>query len=153
MAKATIFGRGLDSLEIEGLLSLLAETGSCEGPVDVTEAITAVGQEHEDAVILLLGTPGTCADNELEANLAQIPASMQRAIWVWPKNSTESNAPPAARKYCYSIVSWNANKLRAVVADDDVTCFEKPDGIPMPKVDTERNLCVDEDEDTETKAK
>jgi hypothetical protein len=151
MAKATIFGRGLDPLEIEGLLTLLAEAGSCEGPVDVADAITAASPDQDDAVILLLGSPGTCADNELEANLAQIPAGMQRAIWVWPKNSTESNPPPAARKYCYSIVPWSASKLRAVMADDDVTCFEKPDGIPIPKVETERNLCVDEDTDTKPK--
>jgi hypothetical protein len=151
MAKATIFDCGLDPLEIASLLTLLAETGSCEGPVDVAAAIAALSPDQDDAVILLLGTPGTCADNELEANLAQIPASMQRAIWVWPKNSTESNPPPAARKYCYSIVPWSASKLRAVMADDDVTCFEKPDGIPIPKVETERNLCVDEDADTKPK--
>jgi hypothetical protein len=153
MVKATILGRGLDPLEIEGLLSLLAEAGSCEGPVDVTEAITPVSPDQDDAVILLLGTPGTCADNELEANLAQIPASMQRAIWVWPKNSAASNPPPAARKYCYSIVPWSAGKLRAVMADDDVTYFEKPDGIPMPKVETERNLCVEEEDEADTKPK
>jgi hypothetical protein len=151
MTKATIFGRGLSPLEIEGLLSLLAEAGSCEGPVAVVEAIPAAGADQDDAVVLLLGTPGTCADSELEANLAQIPARMQRAIWVWPNTSTESNPPPAARKYCYSIVPWSASKLRAVLADDDVTCFEKPDGVPMPKVETERNLCVDEDVDTKPK--
>jgi hypothetical protein len=151
MTSTTIFGRGLNPLEIENMLSLLAEAGSCDGPVAVVEAITAVSPDQDDAVILLLGNPATCADNELEANLAQVPASMQRAIWVWPKNSTEANIPSAARKYCYSIVPWSASKLRAAMADDDVTCFEKPDGIPMPKVETERNLCVDEDVDLKPK--
>jgi hypothetical protein len=151
MAKATIFGRGLNPLEIEELLSLLAEAGNCQGPVDVVEAITAADPSEDDAVILVLGNPGTCTDNELDANLAQVLKSTQRAIWVWPKNSAESNPPSAARKYCYSIVPWSAEKLRAAIADDDVTCFEKSSGVPLAKVETERNLCVDEDADTKPK--
>ena len=51
-----------------------------------------------------------------------------------------------------AIFRWSAGKLRAVMADDDVTYFEKPDGIPMPKVETERNLCVEE-EDADMKPK
>ena len=151
MAKATIFGRGLDPHEIEAFLALLAETGTCESPADVVETINAVSSDLVDAVVLLLGTPSTCADKELEANLAQAPASTQRAIWVWPKNSPETNPPPAARKYCYSIVSWSAEKLSAVMADDEVTCFEKANGAPLVKVETERNLCVDDETNSKPK--
>jgi hypothetical protein len=76
---------------------------------------------------------------------------MHRAIWVWPQNATDANPPPPAKKYCYSIVSWDAKKFRAVAADDDVTCFENPDGTSRPKVDTERNLCVDEEAEKKPK--
>jgi len=151
MAKATIHGRGLSPHEVEDLLALLAETGACDGPVDVVDAIDAGTSDLDDAVVLILGTPGTCADNELEANLVHASASTRRAIWVWPKGSTESDAPPAAKKYCYSRVSWSAEKLSAVLADDDVTCFENASGIPVPPVETERNLCVDDDDEAKPK--
>jgi hypothetical protein len=146
MVKVTILGRGLKPQEIAALLALLAEAGSCDGPVHAVEAIPPLTSDLDDAVVLVLGTPATCADNDLEAILAQAPATGQRAIWVWPKGSTQSAPPPAAKKYCYSILSWDAKKLGAVMADDDVTCFEDASAEPMPKVETERNCCVDEDE-------
>jgi len=108
------------------------------------EAVSGAS-DLDDAIVLILGTPATCADSELEGNLARTSASTQRAIWVWPERSTQPDAPAAARKYCYSRVSWNAEKLRAVMADDDVIYIENANGDPLPAIETERNLCVDDE--------
>jgi hypothetical protein len=146
MVKVMILGRWLSPQEIAALLALIAESGLGNGAVEVVETIVAVTEDLDDAIVLVMGTADACGDSDLEAILAQAPATGQRAIWIWPKGSTKSAPPPAAKKYCYSIVSWDAKKLAAVMADDDVTCFEYASAEPIPKVETERNCCVDEDE-------
>jgi hypothetical protein len=98
----------------------------------------------DDEVILVLGTAPICADAETEANLAKAANGARRAIWIWPQDSAAAELPPGAAKYSYSVIPWDSEKLRAVSADDDVTCFETPSGEPLPKVPTERNLCVEE---------
>jgi hypothetical protein len=143
MAKVSVFGRGLSELEIQALVDLLTQVEACEGAIEVVHTITANVPDVEDALVVLLGTPATCADSELESSLAQAVGSPWRAVWIWPEGVTNAELPPAAKKYCYSIVSWGAQKLGAVIADDDVTCFEYPNGEPLAKVETERNLCVD----------
>ena len=44
----------------------------------------------------------------------------------------------------YSIIGPDAEKFRVVVTEEDQHCFEGPNGQPLPKPKTERNLCVDE---------
>lgn len=145
MAKVTILGRGLEPGEIESLQVLLAKAGACTEPAQVLNTISEMPPDDDDAIVVLLGTSATCLDGELEADLVRTQASAQRAIWVWPEESSELQLPPAAKKYCYSIVPWNTKKISKAVADDDVTCFEMPNGTPIAKVDTERNICVDID--------
>ena len=139
-----IFGRKLTETEAEGLRALAADAGCPAGQI---ETITSMGEpdpDGEDEVILLLGTPSTCADSDLENELAQAVKGGRRVIWIWSKDTETAVLPVAAAKYSYSVIPWDAAKLCAVVADDDVMCFESPIGDPLPKVPTERNLCVDE---------
>jgi len=144
MARFTIFGKQLTEAEIEALKTLAEEAG---GHAEEIEMLTEIGgpePEAEDSLILMLGTPATCGDVDLEANLAKAANGARRAIWIWPETGDPTRLPPPAAKYCYSVIPWNAEKLRAVAADDDITCFETPTGEPLPKVPTERNLCVEE---------
>ncbi len=88
-------------------------------------------------------TPAACADASLDEELAKTQNGGRRAICIWPvEGDVPPEHPPAAKKYGYSIIPWDANKLRAVAADDDVFYFETPAGEPLPTVETERNLCV-----------
>ena len=145
MTSATILSEDLDPNDIEAVRSLLMQAGFDESCITVAETLAALDPDLDDGVVLVLGTPARCANSTLETQLAGVAAGLQRAIWLWPASPTATTVPAGVKKYCYSIVPWDVAKLRAVMADDDVTHFEQPDGVPMPKVDTERNLCVDED--------
>lgn len=90
-------------------------------------------------------TPAVCADPGIEAEPKKTPNGGRRAICGWPEGAPgTTEAPAAASNYAYSIIPWNVDKFRAVAADDDVMCFETPDGTAMPKVQMEHNLCVEE---------
>jgi hypothetical protein len=144
MTRFTILGKGLTPVEIEALKALLGQMGC---PADEIVVVYAAGDpdpDLEDDVILLLGTDATLADADLETNLAKAANGARRAIWIWPMGSEATELPPAAAKYSYSAIPWSAERLRAVAADDDVTCFETAAGKPLPPVRTERNLCVEE---------
>jgi len=151
MAQVTIYGKHLTTTEIDALKKLVAQAGCSDGEVVVVNALDP-GSLAADPVLLILGTPATCADQELEANLVLAHKTAQRVIWVWPDSAVSTDLPPAAAKYSYSYVPWEAKKLAAVAADDDVTCFETATGEKVPPVTTERNLCVDDD-DTSGKKK
>jgi len=144
MTRFTIFGKLLTPAEIEALKALVDQLGC---PADEIAVVNAVGDpdpDIDDDVILVLGTDATCADADLETNLKRAANGARRAIWIWPTDAGAAELPPPAAKYSYSAIPWSAEKLRAVAADDDVTCFETPGGKPLPKVSTERNLCVEE---------
>lgn len=151
MAQVKINGKHLTKQEIEALKELVAEAACNDGEVLVVDTVESPAQDVADPVVILLGTPATCADPELEENLKCAHKTGQRVIWVWPDGSTPTELPPAAANYCYSYVSWEAEKLAAVVADDDVTCFETATGEKVPPVPTERNLCVDDEESATVK--
>ena len=144
LMRIKIFGRTLREADAGPVGALVTDAGC---PAEQIEIITEMGEpdpDCEDEVVLLLGTPETCADPHLEKVLAQAVKGGLRVIWVWPKDAGTAALPAAAAKYSYSVIPWDAEKLRAVIADDDVMCFESPIGESLPKVLTERNLCVDE---------
>jgi hypothetical protein len=145
MRRIKILGNKLDAAALKALRALLAEAGFTTKEIEV---ITSVGEPDpacDDEIILVLTSLETCVDAALEKELAAAQRGGRRAICVWPANAQPTTEPPvAAQKYAYSVIPWDANKLRAVAADDDVLCFENPDGQPLPKPETERNLCVDE---------
>jgi hypothetical protein len=145
MAHVTIYGKHLARGQIEALKKLVTEAACNEGEIVVVDAVEGPSA-GSDPVLLILGTPAICADADLEANLMRAHKTAQRVIWVWPDGAAPTEVPPAAAKYSYSYVPWDAKKLAAVTADDDVTCFENAAGEEVPAVATERNLCVDDEE-------
>jgi hypothetical protein len=144
MARIKILGKMLTDEEVEALKALGAEAGCEAGDIEVVESVGEPDPDCEDEIIFVLATPRTCADPDLEQELAKIPNGGRRTICIWPKGSQPFELPPATTKYSYSIVPWSVEKLRVVVADDDITCFESPTGQPLPKARTERNLCVEQ---------
>lgn len=154
MTRVKIYGKPLRHSETQALEKLVEEAACSYGKAVVVDAVEADPESGTDSVVLVLGTPAGCDDSDLEANLMRAHTTGQRVIWVWPENAEPTELPPPAAKYCYSYVPWDARKLAAVVADDDVTCFETATGEKIPQVPTERNLCVDDDEsDGKKKAK
>ena len=139
-----VFARKLTEAETETVAALAADAGCLADQIEVITLMGNPDPDNEDEVILLLGTPNTCADPDLETVFAQALKGGRRVIWIWPKEAETASLPAAAAKYSYSVIPWNSEKLRAVAADDDVMCFESPIGDPLPKVPTERNLCIDE---------
>jgi hypothetical protein len=124
---------------------LAAEAGCSLEEIEVVSSIGGPVPGCDDEIVLVLMSPETCSDPLLEDELAKTPNGGRRAICIWPEKGAVPDEPPsAAKKYGYSIIPWDADKLCSVAADDDVLCFETPTGEPLPKVETERNLCVDE---------
>jgi len=145
MARFTIFGKLLTDAELIALKALIEAAGGAVGDIEVVTVIGEPDPDAENDIVLLLGTPIVCADPDLEAAFVKAANGPRRAVWVWPEDGGTTTLPPAAAKYAYSYVSWNAEKLAEVIADDDVTYFEAATGEPIPKVPTERNLCVEEE--------
>jgi hypothetical protein len=144
MTRIKILGKVLSDEEVAAVKALAEAAGCQVGQIEVVRSVGEPDPDCEDEIIFVLTTPDTCADPNLEQELAKTPNGGRRAICIWPKDSQPFELPPATTKYSYSIVPWNAEKLRVVVADDDITCFESPTGEPLPKVPTERNLCVEQ---------
>jgi hypothetical protein len=145
MTRVKIYGKPLRHSEIEALKELVEEAACGDGEVVVVDGVEAV-PPNDDGVVLVLGTPASCVDPDLEAHLMRAQKTGQRVVWVWPESAEPTELPLAAAKYSYSYVPWDARKLAAVVGDNDVHCFETATGETIPQVPTERNLCVDDDE-------
>src|SRR5262249_28783717 len=141
MSHMKIFGKSLTKEEVKELVGLVVDAGCAADEIKIIESVSEPELNCEDEVILVLATPQTCSDPNLEGELSNVPDGGRRAIWVWPKDATTAEVPEGTKKYSYSIIPWSAEKLAAVVADDDFTCFELPTGESLPKVEMERNLC------------
>jgi hypothetical protein len=152
MSEVKILVKTLTNHDVMELKALAAEAGCDLKNIEVVDSIGEPDPDSEDEVVLILATPATCSQADLEKEMAKAMNGARRAIWVWPKGAATAEVPEAAKKYSYSVVPWNAEKLAAVIADDDVICFELPTGQPMPKVKMEHNLCV-EDPKKQKKAK
>jgi hypothetical protein len=142
MRRIKILGKALSDVEAAATADLAIEAGFTAAEI---EAIASVGDPIPDCdeIVLVVMTPATCADASIEEELAKAQNGGRRAICIWPvEGDVPAEPPPGAKKYGYSIIPWDADKLRAVAADDDVLCFETPAGELLPTVETERNLCV-----------
>jgi hypothetical protein len=144
MTRVKILRKKLNNDEIEKLKLLAVTAGYVHEEIELLDTISEPDVDCDDEVILVLASRDTCADPDLEKELAKTPNGGRRAVCVWPEGAEPSELPAAVMKYCYSIIPWNAEKLQAVAADDDIMCFESATGEPLPKVETERNLCVEE---------
>jgi|SRR6266568_2812952 len=154
MRRVKILGKALSEVEIAAAVGLANEAGCTDSELEIVASIGDPVEDCDDEIVLVVMTPATCADADLDEELAKTPNGGRRAICIWPgEGDVPTEHPPAAKKYGYSIIPWDADKLRAVAADDDVFYFETPSGEALPAVETERNLCVVEVEPAEQKAK
>ena len=145
MRRITILGRGLTHQEIEQIKRLAEDASMANDEIELVDVVGEPDLDCEDEIILIMASPQTCADPALEADLATTQRGGRRAICVWPENAGVGTQPTEAmKKYAYSIVRFDTERLRAVAGAEDQLCFETPDGQPLPKPETERNLCVDE---------
>jgi hypothetical protein len=145
MQKVKVLTKGLTQQEIEAAMHLAVEAGFDQSVVEAKADIGAPDPECDDEIVLFVMAPALCTDPSLEAELKKTPNGGRRAICVWPEGTTAGEQPPATvSRYAYSIIPWSADKFRAVAADDDVMCFETPDGLAMPQVKMEHNCCVEE---------
>jgi hypothetical protein len=144
MNDVKIFGKSLSNEEVAALKALAIEAGCDPMEIDVVDSISGSDTDSDDEILLILATPATCSETDLEKEMAKAASGVCRTIWVWPKEAPIADVPEATKKYSYSMVPWDAQKLAAVIADDDVTCFELPTGQPMPKEKMEHNLCVED---------
>ena len=142
MNDVKIFGKSLTKQDIEALTTLAVDAGCNSKDIAVVDSVGEPDAKGADEVILILGTPATCAQAGLETEMAKTMNGGRRAVWVWPKDAATAEVPEGCTKYAYSAVTWDAKKLAAVMADDDVICLELPNGQPMPKVKMEHNECV-----------
>jgi hypothetical protein len=145
MRRLKVLMKGLSRQEVKQMQGLAIDAGFKPDEIEVVDSVGEPDVACDDEIILVLASQATCADPELESELAAAQRGGRRAVCVWPvEGATAPEPPAAAKKYAYSIIRWDADKLRVVAADDDELCFETPDGQPMPTPETERNLCVDE---------
>jgi hypothetical protein len=141
MAKVQIYGGGLGKDETNALMQLLVEAVVPPADIEVVGAVDAAADGCEQDVFIFLLAPEAVGSCAMDGEIAKVPDGGRRAICVWPQDSTEASPPASAAKFSYSIVSWNPERLRVALADDDVTCFEDPTGEPLPAEDTERLEC------------
>jgi hypothetical protein len=142
VSKVHVFIEDLAQEEIEALILLLEAAGVLPDEIGVVDEVETPTDECQEDVFVFLLTPETIASAAAHEAISEVPNGGRRAICVWPKEaSDELPPPPAVAKFSYSIVSWNAERLRAAIADDDTTCFEKPSGEPILPPETERNEC------------
>jgi hypothetical protein len=145
MRKIELLTLGLTKAEIEAAKQLSVEAGFTPDEIEAVPKLGEPDPDCDDELVLVVMTAPLCADAGLETELKKTPNGGRRAICVWPKAAAEKQQPPAAASnYAYSIIPWDADKFRAVAADDDVLYFEFPDGEAMPPVKMEHNCCVDE---------
>jgi hypothetical protein len=144
MRRIKILKKGHSPQEVKEIQALALDAGFAPDEIVMAGSVGEPDAKCDDEMVLVLASPSTCADPELENELAAAQRGGRRAICVWPKEGALVEPPAAVTKYAYSIIRWDANKLRVVAADDDELCFEKPDGQTLPAPETERNLCVDE---------
>jgi hypothetical protein len=145
MRRFKIYSKGLSAEELRRMTALALEAGAVPDEIETIESVGEPDPQCDDEIILVLASPPVCGDPTLESELAAAQRGGRRAICIWPEGEGMPGQPPAAaNKYAYSIIRWDAAKLRIVAADDDELCFETPEGQPLPAAKMERNLCVEE---------
>lgn len=146
MRRVKILTQALSADEIEKAKTLAAKAGFQPMEIEVSPLVGEPDPGCDDEIVLVLASSSVCADPNLEAELAAAQRGGRRAVCVWPEDADDAPTEPseAMKKYAYSIIRFDAERLRVVAADDDALCFEGPTGEPLPTPETERNLCVDE---------
>jgi hypothetical protein len=141
VSKVHVFIEGLAQEEIDALILLLEAAGVPADEIELVDEVETPTDECQEDVFVFLLTPETIASAAAQEAISKVPNGGRRAICVWPEDALDELPPPAAAKFSYSTVSWDAERLRVAIVDDDTTCFEKPSGEPIPPPETERNEC------------
>ncbi len=141
MARIKICRRNLSQAALEGLLELLSGAGCLAADIELVDEIGPPLEEVLDQIAIFVLDEATCGQPEFEEQMNNTPTAGCRAICVWPEGAASFDLPESVRKYAYSIVSWNAERLRVALADDDVTCFETPTGTPWTAEEIKRHEC------------
>ena len=141
MPKLHIDARLLQDDDAEELRSLLVAADCDPDDVDLIRSIPEANDDADDEVIVCLLTPAMLSEARLESILLQAINGGRRVIGIWPKESGNLAAPPSVLKYCYSVVPWDADRLREVVRDDDCICFQTPEGEALEMPEPERRIC------------
>lgn len=141
MPKFHIDGRALSEAEIDQVRAALVAAGCDSEDIDVIRTVTKPTEKSDDEVFVCILSPAFLADAQLESILLQAIDGGRRVIAVWPKGSANLATPPAVLKYCYSVVPWDQERLREVLAQDDCICFQTPAGDPLDMPEPERRIC------------
>jgi hypothetical protein len=141
VSQVHIFTKDLTQDEVQALILLLGAAGVPADEIVLLDEVEPPTDDCQEDVFVFLLTPETIASAAAQEAISTVPNGGRRAICVWPEGAADELPPPAAAKFSYSTVSWNAEHLRTAIADDDTTCFEKPSGEPIPPPETERNEC------------
>jgi hypothetical protein len=145
MRKIKLLAKDLTQAEIDAAMKLAIEGGCSAEEIEIVGEVGEPDPACDEELILVVMTPAVCSNPDVEAELKKTPNGGRRAICVWPEDTEAKQQPPAAAaKYAYSIIQWKPEKFSAVAADDDVMCFETPDGTALPKVKMDHNECVEE---------
>src|ERR1700730_18207129 len=111
MRRIKILGRALSEGEVAAVCKLAAQAGFSPEEIELTASVGDPVPDCDDEIVLVLMSPGTCANAGLEEELAKTPNGGRRAICIWPAEGNVPAEPPrAVRKYGYSIIPWNADK-------------------------------------------
>jgi hypothetical protein len=146
MRRARILAAGLTEQEVADLKELCLRAGFTDEELDAVPVVAAPIADCDDELLLVPLSLAVRQAPQLEGELIKAHSGARRTICVWPEGTDPQSTPPeAVRKYAYSIVPWDADKLRRAAADNDVLIFEAPTGETLPTVPVERNLCVDEE--------
>jgi len=140
MTRLKILRKFVANERLHALLQLLAEAGYLKEQVEVVDQVGEPETDGVDEVVVVVLTREACEPGVLDDDLAKALTGGRRAVCVWP--STEAQpVPDAVAKFSYSTVSWNADHLKAVLADDDATIFETPTGEPLPPPEPDHLEC------------
>ena len=141
MAKIHIHRRNLSATDANNLRTLLVDAGCQNGEIDVIDHIDPPEEDSDQELVLTVLSPDVLTDPGLEASLLSTINGGRRAIGIWPKNSEQERIPAAVLKYCFSVVPWDSERIRAVVAGEDCICFETPHGEPLETPPEEHRVC------------
>jgi hypothetical protein len=141
MARIKICKRNLVKAQLEKLLELLAAAGCPAADIELVDEIGPPIEEVLDQIALFILDESVCGQPEFQEQVNIAPGAGYRAICIWPEGAAEFDVPEPVRKYAYSIVSWNAERLRVALADDDVNVFEAPTGRPWTADEMKRHEC------------
>lgn len=132
---------GLTASTAQALQRLIVASGVDPSDIELIEDLPEQTQYADDEVIICVLGPELLAEPSLEASFLRAIGSGRRIVAVWPYGGAPVELPASFLKYCYSVVPWDAERLRPVLVEEDHLCFETQDGEPLEMPEPERREC------------